>query len=218
MGFLAGVFNDCEAVGLDGGQDGVDSGPYGVAVHVDVGADKVVGFYVYHAALFQGDFGTQGLKGLDVQVDRAHAQIAAAGHCHAGPAKTAQQDTQEIVGRAVEAGHFIGDLGFLDMLCINHHSGAVNGLYHGPNVGEDFQNDGNIADVRDIFDDTGFLGQDCCSQDGNSRVFCAADGDFSHQPATALDDKSFHGDISFCYTWRKDRLQGHFAAHSRNFE
>mgnify|MGYP001527984687 CR=1 FL=1 len=70
---------------------------------------------------------THGGEALDVLVDGADAEVAAAGHGHIRLAEAAQQSADEIVGGPDPMRQVIGGPGAVDMTAVNLHRVAVDG-------------------------------------------------------------------------------------------
>ena len=99
MGLSGGVFNDGAALGQGGCQHDVHGGAYGNLVQIDPRAvETAVPGVGIDKAVFHVHIGAQGGHALDVLVDGAHAEVAAAGHGGLGAAETAQHGADQIIG------------------------------------------------------------------------------------------------------------------------
>ena len=169
-------------------QHGVDGGAHRHGVEKDMVAFQALGLHIDHAAA-HGVFRAQSGEGLEMLVDGAGAQIAAAGHRHRGGAEPAQQRAQEIVAGAHLAaelvGHFgAGDAGGVDLegVCIQH-------LHLCAHLVQNVHRGRHIADVGQVFDHAGTARQQRGRQNGNGCVFGAADGYLAHEGLSAGNHK-----------------------------
>ena len=174
MGLLGNIFQDGEALGPDRRQHDVDGGPHGDHVEVDVHPPQLLRLGVDHP-LVDIHRGPHGLEALDMLVDGAHPEVAAAGHKDAGLPAAAQQGADEVVAGPHVLGQVVGDgvadqVGGVDLhrlFPLHPHGGA--------HLGEDAQQQGDIADVGDVVDDALAPGQDGGGDDSHRRVLGAAD-------------------------------------------
>ena len=130
--------------------------------------------------------GAQGGKALDVLVDGADAEVAAAGHGHFSLAEAAQQRADEIIGGADLAGQVIAGAGGTDVAAIDLHRVAVDGADGSAQLLQDLQAQRHIGDLGDVFDPAGAVHQQGGGDNGNGGVFSAADLNFTKQGFSAL--------------------------------
>ena len=97
MRLLGGIFDDGQTLCLDCGKDHVDSSADRGLVKIDGAALKPLGRGVDDSALAYGDSRAKQLKALDVAVNRANAEIAAAGHGNLCTVEAAEQRADEII-------------------------------------------------------------------------------------------------------------------------
>ncbi len=62
----------------------------------------------------------------------------------------------------------------------------------GAHGGKKFARGLDVADLRDVFEDDGFVGEQGCSHAGKRGVFCAADADCAEKGVAAADDEFVH--------------------------
>ena len=97
--FLRGIFDDCAAFGENRRQHHVDRRAHRHDVHVNIRRVEMIGVH-FDAAVFDDHVGAEGFKAFDVLVNRAVADVAAAGQRDNRVAVAAQQRAEQIVGRA----------------------------------------------------------------------------------------------------------------------
>lgn len=113
MRFLGCVFDYGIAIGQNSGQHNVHGGADANYVKINLSAvEMAFGGPGMDKAAFDFHFCAHGGKAFDMLVNRTHAEIAAAGHGDFGPAETAQQRADHIIGSADAAGQFIGSAGW----------------------------------------------------------------------------------------------------------
>ena len=125
-------------------------------------------------------------EALDMLVDGAAAQVAAAGEGHLRPAEAAQQSAHQIVAGTNPAGQLVWDLPVADVGAVNVHRGAVDGADICPQLLKDLEDQRHIADLGDIFNTAHPVHQQCGGDDSDSGVFGAADGDGPGERLSAL--------------------------------
>ena len=196
MGLLGCVFNH----GLAGKQGSrhhdIDGSAHACHIQADPGPVE---------SLFpglQGDIllrlvhiGTQGLKSLDVLIDGPGGKIAASGKGHMGMTETTQQSTHQVVagphlfyklrvwGRTLDLGAV--QLDYVRLRIAKLHSHTL----------QDVQKDPDIRYIRYVFNAADSSDQQRSRQNGNRRVFRAADGDGPHQGIAAVNFISGQGMI-----------------------
>ena len=188
MGLLGGVFNGGGAVGQSRGHHDVHGGTYAdhVQIHGSPGQTATLGHGLDQIPL--GDLRTHGAEALDMLVDGSDAEVAAAGHGHGGLAEAAQQRAQQVVAGANAAHQVKGRGGGVDMAAVDLHRVAVQHPDIGPQLLQNGKQQRYVADLGDILNAADPVHQQGGGDDGNGGVFRAADGDFAHQRAAAMDD------------------------------
>ena len=136
-------------------------------------------------------------KRLEVLVDGARAQVAAARHRHLAGAEPPQQRAQEIIACAHLAGKFVGDLGADDVGGIDLVCTAADHADAGPQLAEDLEGRHHITDAGQVFDQAFIRGQNRGRQNGHGCVFRAADIHIALQRVAPADHKFFQRQLSF---------------------
>ena len=130
-----------------------------------------------HIASFNLNLGTQTPQALEVQVDGARANHAAAGQRHHGLLQACQERTQDADRSPHLADQFVitaaGDV------CGSDGQGAAVLSHLGSEGLEDLKHETNVAQVGHPTDDAGFGGEQRCRKNGQHSVLRAADGHFS---------------------------------------
>ena len=101
----------------------------------------------------------------------------------------AQQRPQEVVGGTHLPCAFVGNAAVQDPSGVDPVGGLVEHIHLRPHLVQNPQTNGNITDIGYIFDDAWLVRQDHRRKDRNRRILGTADFHFSHQLASALDDK-----------------------------
>ena len=189
MGFLRSVFNHSEAFCQNTGQNGIDCRANGDLVHIDGrttepsfgrrGRDKAA-LYVHISA--------KGFEAFDMQVDGANPQITAAGHGHLRCTKAAQQRANQVIRCAHPAREFVRYTAAANFAAVDFKCVFVDGAHIGTQFLQNFQNNSDIADLRNIFNTAGPIHQQGGRNDCDSGVFCAADFNFSKQRMAAVNN------------------------------
>ena len=176
---------------------------------IDGGADAghiQVDMRTVHAAVGIGDdaaglgghIRAQRLKALEMLVDGADAQVAAAGHADLRGAEPAQKRPDEVIGSPVLSGEVVVQhLGGAKTRAVDADGGIREHLHLRAQPPKDLQLNGDVADLGQIFDDTGPFYENGAGQNGHCRILCAADGHLTVQSAPALDDVFGHRIVSF---------------------
>ena len=142
---------------------------------------------VIHAVLC-----AQRAEHLQMLVDGAGTQIAAAGHGHLCLAEAGKQCAKEVVAGAHLAGQVVRHIGGDQMPRIDLVGVAVEHLHLCTQGAQDLETDRHIADIRQIFDHADIRCQNGGRQNAHSRIFCAGNGHFSVQGLTAGNNKFLH--------------------------
>ena len=186
MGFLGSVFNDGVALRHDGSHHNVHGGAHGHHIQVDVGAlEPAVLRGGGDKATLHHYLGTQGGKALDVLVDGADAEVAAAGHGDFRLAETAKQRADEIIGGTDLPGQLIRGAGRADMGAVDLHRVAIDCTDVGPQLFQNLQTQRHIGDLGNIFNAADTVHHQRGGDDGDGGVFRTADGNLSGQSFSA---------------------------------
>ena len=187
MRLFGGVLDDRHALGQNGGEHDVHGSAHGDDVQVDLGALHPArpGAGVNIAALYV-HVGPHGHKTLDVLVNGAPAEVAAAGRGDLRRAEAAQQRADQIVGGPNLAGQLLRDAGVADMGAVDVHRSAVDRAYVGTQILEDIQDQRHVADLGNVLDAADAVHQQGGGDDSDSGVLGAADVDLSKQRSPAV--------------------------------
>ena len=171
----------------DGCHHDVHGGAHGHHVQVDIGApeDAVFRGGVDEAALHH-HLGAQGGEALDMLVDGADAEVAAAGHGHLRLTETAQEGANQIIGCPHLPGQLIGGPGRADVAGVDLHRVAVDDADAGAQMLQDLQGQRHIGDLGDVLDAADPVHQKGGGENGHGGVFGAADLYFTKQGMTTL--------------------------------
>ena len=188
MGLLGGVLDNGHALRQGGGQHDVHSGAHGDDVQIDLPAGQAApaGDLGIDQAVAHVHLGPHGHKALDVLVDGPSAQIAPAGQGHLCPAEAAQQGPHQIIAGSDLPGQLIGDLTVPNVGTVDLHRGAVDGAHVRPQLPEDLEDQGHIADLGNIFNAADPVHQQGGGDDGDSGVLGSADLNGSMERMSAL--------------------------------
>ena len=190
MGLLGTVFQNGLTLGHDSGEHTVHGSTHAHLIKEDMSAVQLVGVDGDHAVVHTV-LCAQSAEHLQVLVDGAGAEVAAAGHGHLGLAEAGQQCAEEIVAGTHLAGQVVGDVGAGQMGGVD----LVGVLVQHPDLcaqhAEDLEAHRHIADVRQVLDDADVRCQNGSGQDAHSRIFRAGDDDFAVQGLTARNNKLF---------------------------
>ena len=101
MGFLGCVLNNRRTASLNGSQHNIDGGADGNDIQINrVSQKAALRGYVNHPVFHGRYLRAQRGKALEVLIDRAYAQLTAAGHGHLRRAVLSQQSADKIIGGA----------------------------------------------------------------------------------------------------------------------
>ena len=190
VGLFGHVFQHGLALGHHSRQHGVDGGAHRNGIEKHVLAAQAVGLHTDHT-VFHRVLRAEGYKRLEVLVDGARAEITAAGHGHGGFAETAQQRAQKIIRGAHLARKLVGHTCGGDMGCVDLQRVLVDDAHMRAHGAEDVHRGTDVADIGQVLDHTFTACKNGGRQDGDRRIFRAADLDFAHQRFTAVNDKLF---------------------------
>ncbi len=140
-------------------------------------------------------FAPRRLESLDVQVDGAGSDGAAAGKRNAGVAAAGYQRAEHQRGGAHGLDEFVGGFGGVEFGAVD--GGAVLGASvaefdFGAHGGEQVARGLNVADLRNIFEDDGLIGEQGGGHAGKRGIFCAADAHRAEQRLSAADYEFVH--------------------------
>ena len=187
MGFLRRVFND----GLTGQQGrrqhDVDGRAHGRHIQTDptavesllTGGQSDIFFRLINVC-------AQRQKAFDMLVDRPPPQVTAPGQRDLRPAEAAQQGPHQIIAGSDLPGQLIGDLTVPNVGTVDLHRGAVDGAHVRPQLPEDLEDQGHIADLGNIFNAADPVHQQGGGDDGDSGVLGSADLNGSMERMSAL--------------------------------
>ena len=190
MGLLGAVFQNGLALCHHSGEHTVHGSAHADFIKEDMGTVQFLGTHGDHA-IVHAVLCTQRAEHLEVLVDGAGAQIAAAGHGHLCLAKAGEQRTQEVVAGTHLAGQIVRDVGAVQVGGVDLVGIAVQHLDAGTQGAQDLQADCHITDVRQVFDHTDICRQNGGRQNAHSRIFCTGNGNFAMQGLAARNNKLF---------------------------
>ena len=139
-------------------------------------------------AALHGDVSSHGGEALDVLVDGADTEVAAAGHGHSRLSEAAQQSAQQVVAGADAAGQIVGRAGAVDGVAVDLHRVTVQHADVGAQLLQNGEEQGHIADLGNVFDAADTVHQQGGGNDGDGGIFCTADGHFAKQRTAAMDN------------------------------
>ena len=193
MRLFRSVFDDRQAARLDGGKHDVDRRADRDLIHIDRAAGQVVCRGVDHG-VFDRDRRAEHFEALDVQIDRADAEVAAAGQRDLRAVEPAKQRADQVIGRAQLAGHLMRhDVG-CDVFGVDFDRVFIEIAYLRPHARQNAQHGDHVADIRYIFKAANILRQKRGRDNRDGGVFRAADLDFTRQPVSAVDHKLFQNE------------------------
>ena len=198
MRLLGGVFNGGGTLSQSGGHHDVHGGTHGdnIQIHRRAHETAVFGGGVDKAAL-HGHLGAHGGEALDMLVNGADAEVAAAGHGHGGLTEAAQQSAQQVIAGADTAGQIIGRAGAVDGVTVDLHRVAVQDADAGAQLLQNGEEQGHVADLGDVLNAAGAVHQQGGGNNGDGGVLCAADGHFAKQRMAAMDHVFVQGSSLF---------------------
>ena len=190
MGLLGAVLEDGLALCHHGRKHPVHGRADAHLIEEDVCAVQLLGVDGDHAVV-HAVVCAQCAEHLEVLVDGAGAEVAAAGHGHLCLAEPGQQRTEEVIAGAHLAGQVIRDVGAGQVGGVDLVGVLVQHPHLRAQHAQDLQAHRHIADVRQILDDADVCCQDRSGQDAHSRILRAGDDDFAVQGLTARNNKLF---------------------------
>ena len=191
VGLLGHVLQHGLALGQHGAEHGVHGGAHRHIVKEHMRTLQGAAAHLDHAVLHRIAC-AQGTEGLQVLVNGAGTQVAAAGHGDLAGAEPAQQSAQEIVACPHLTGQIVRHLGAVDVGGVDLVGIFIEHPHLSAQGGEDLQRDGHIADGGHVLDHA-FIGcQDSGGQNGYHRVLRTADGHFALKGFAPVDNKFLH--------------------------
>lgn len=173
-------------LGPGGGQQHIDGAAHRDHIEKYVVAHQMVGLGVHHAAPVL-DGRAQRFKALQMLVDGAGADIAAAGIGHLGPAPAAQQRAQQVIAGPQAAGLPVGNVIFLHVRGVDRHPLAGTVVHLRAQPPQNVHQRPHVLDIRQVFDGAGLVAQKRRRNHRHRRILTAADGDLPHQRVAAGD-------------------------------
>ena len=194
FGFAGAVLQNGFAFGESGGHEQVFGAGDGDFVEDNFRAFEAIGGG-FDVAVVLRDFRAELFESFDVQVDGTAADGAAAGERDAGAAAAGDERSEDERGGAHGLDQFVGGFGAGEIFAVD--GGAVVGASVaefdlGAHGGEQVARGLNVADLRNVFEDDGFVGEQGGGHAGKRGVFCAADADGAEQRLAAADDEFVH--------------------------
>jgi hypothetical protein len=178
MGLLRAVFDDREAAREHRGEQDVHGRADGddVEIHMAAGQTALgrVGADIAAGLL---DGGAHGLEALDVLVDGADAEVAAARHGDACVAEAAQLRADEVIGRANAAHELDGSRDVADVAAVDLDRVAAQAADDRAHVAQDLEKQAHIGNIGYIFNPAGAVHQQRRGENGDGGVFGAGNGD-----------------------------------------
>ena len=123
----------------------------------------------------------QGAERLQVLVNGAGAKVATPRHGDLSRTEPAQQCAEEIVAGTHLARQLVGNLGAVDMGCINFIGTAADHADIRTQLAQNLQGRHNVTDTGQIFNQTFPTRQNCGRQNSNRGVLCAANVDIANK-------------------------------------
>ena len=188
--FFGGVINHGGALGLRCRQHHIDGAAHGHHVKENVTAPKLIRLHNDHAApLFR--LGTQCLKSLQVLVNGAGTDFAAAGSSHHGPSAPSQQCAQQVIAGTQPPSLLKAHLMTFGRPRVNGHKLIGHIGYLCAEGTENIHQCMDVLDIRQVLYSTGFICQQGSWYHGHCRVLAATDPHLALQCIAARDQHSF---------------------------
>ena len=175
----------------DGGEHDVDCCAYADHVQVDLCTDELLCMRLYHAAL-DYNICTKRAHALDVLIDGALADGAAAGQGDLRMTITAKHRPQQVIGSAQAAHHVKRNGVGVDALWVNAHRAIRCEIHIRAHVPQNLLQNAHILNLRQVFHHAAFPCKNDGRDDRHSGVFCAANGHAAFQPVPAVYHKMRH--------------------------
>ena len=189
MGLLGAVFDDGHAAAEDCGEQDVHRRADGDDIEIDMAAAQTalrgVGADIAAGLL---DHGAHGLKALDMLVDGADAEVAAAGHGDVGVAEAAKLRADQVVRRADAAHELDGCGGVAGAGAVDLQRVAAVAVDLRAHIAQDLQQQTHIGDIRNVFDPARARDEQRRRQDRDRRVLGSGNGHGAGKLCAALND------------------------------
>ena len=180
------------SLGEDGGHHDIAGAEHGgalTAAEIDAGSDESRSLK-QDVATLDGDLGAERLKALEVKVDGAVADDAAAGAGDLGHLLAAEEGTQHADGGSHLADDLVGGLG-PDLLGADLDD-AAGPLHLGAELAEDGEHVMDVAQVGDAVDDAFLLGEEGGREDREGGVLGTSDADIAFEAAASVNEYLIH--------------------------
>src|ERR1035438_269450 len=194
FGFARAVWQNGFALGESGGDEQVFGAGDGDLVENNFRALEAVGAG-FNVAVFLGDLRAQLFESFDVEIDGASSDGAAAGERDAGVATAGYERAEDQRGGTHGFDEFVGSLGSGECGAVDGGavmSASVAELDFGAHGSEQVARGLNVADLRNVFEDNGLVGEQGGGHAGKRGILCAADADCAEQRLSAADDELVH--------------------------
>ncbi|MNS07751.1 hypothetical protein D3C72_392020 [compost metagenome] len=188
-----GVLDHGATVGQGGGHHQVLGAGDGDHVHQDVGTLEATVDTGLDVAIFDGDLGAHQLEAVNVQVDRAGTDGAAAGQGDVSRAKTGGQRAQRQYGGAHGLHQLVG--GDVVVHGAGQHCHVAVDLGAGTQHLQQLEGGAHVFEARHVRELDLLVAQQGGEQDRQGGVFGAGDGHFTGEGAGA-------GDLEFVHLLR----------------
>ncbi len=192
LGFRGGAIDDRRAFGEDRGHHHVvrpEDGGTLFAAEAHRTADELAGEN-FDVAAFDAVHGAEGLEALEMQIDRAITDDAAAGERDGRFLLAPEQWAEHAHGSAHLADDFVRGLGDDFFRLDGDH--AAGPLHLRAEVREDLEHVMDIAQVGNVMDDARLLGQQGGREDGERGIFRTADLDRAIKAVAAVNENFIH--------------------------
>ena len=179
----------------DRGHDDIDGRADGDDIHIDMAADKAGRFRAHMSGRHNRYVRAKCPEALDMLVNRAQADIAAAGQSHFRLAVLAEEGSDQVVGTAdLPDGLVIYRL-ILDIRSVNYICMSFRVCDFAADVADCSNQRADVADIRNIFYGDRLICHDCSCHDRKRRVFRAGNFNFAGERAAAFHDIIFHAEL-----------------------
>ena len=189
MGLLGAVFDDGHAAAEDCGEQDVHRRADGDNIEINVAAAQPalrgVGADIAAGLL---DHGTHGLEALDMLVNGADTEVAAARHGNMGMTKAAKLCADEVIRRTDASDEFDGSscvacTGAVDLECVAAVAADLRA-----HIAQNLQQQTHIGDIRNVFDPARARDEQRRRQDRDRRVLGSGNGHGAGKLCAALND------------------------------
>ena len=189
MRLLGAVLDHGQTAAENGGEQNIHRRADGDDIQIHVAAAQTalrrVGADIAAGLL---DHGAHGLKALDVLVDGADAEVAAARHGNMGMAEAAELCADQIIGSTDAAHQLNGSRGVARVRAVDLDCVAAIAVDLRAHVAQDLQQQPHVGDIRYVFNPAGAAHQQSCRQDRDRRILRSRDGHGAGKLFAALND------------------------------